>query len=68
MANLPQTTSKGSAKTYDGFGIPLILPAWIIIGFFLVIPVAMMLVYSFLTKELKLYQKQPLLKELLQKE
>ena len=53
MANLPKTTSKGSAKTYDGLGIPLILPAWIIIGFFLVIPVAMMLVYSFLTKEFR---------------
>ena len=53
MANLPKTTSKGSAKTYDGLGIPLIFPAWTIIGFFLVIPVAMMLVYSFLTKEFR---------------
>ena len=53
MANLPKTTSKSSAETYDGLGIPLILPAWIIIGFFLVIPVAMMLVYSFLTKEFR---------------
>ena len=47
MANLPKTTTKGSARTYDGLGIPLIIPTWIIIGFFLVIPVAMMLVYSF---------------------
>ena len=53
MANLPKTTTKGSARTYDGFGIPLIIPTWIIIGFFLVIPVAMMLVYSFLTKEFR---------------
>jgi len=29
----------------------LLLPAWLVIGFFLVVPVLMMLVYSFLTKE-----------------
>ncbi len=53
MAELPKVNPEGLAKTYSGFGIPLILPAWIIIGFFLVIPVAMMLVYSFLTKEFR---------------
>jgi len=31
----------------------LLLPAWLVIGFFLVIPVLMMLVYSFLTKEFR---------------
>jgi len=31
----------------------LLLPAWMVIGFFLVIPVFMMLVYSFLTKEFR---------------
>jgi len=31
----------------------LLLPAWLVIGFFLVVPVLMMLVYSFLTKEFR---------------
>lgn len=31
----------------------MMLPAWVIIGFFLVLPVGMMLVYSFLTKEFR---------------
>lgn len=53
MAAAPQPNTRATANTYDGFGVPLILPAWIIIGFFLVIPVAMMLVYSFLTKEFR---------------
>ena len=53
MATVPQPKTRASGNTYDGFGVPLILPAWIIIGFFLVIPVAMMLVYSFLTKEFR---------------
>ena len=42
-----------SATTYEGQGIRLILPAWLIIGFFLVLPVGMMLIYSFLTKEFR---------------
>ena len=53
MAAAPQLNTRTTANTYDGFGVPLILPAWVIIGFFLVIPVAMMLVYSFLTKEFR---------------
>lgn len=31
----------------------LLLPSWVVIGFFLLIPVLMMLVYSFLTKEFR---------------
>ncbi len=31
----------------------MMLPAWLIIGFFLVLPVGMMLIYSFLTKEFR---------------
>jgi len=31
----------------------LLLPAWLVIGFFLVVPVFLMLVYSFLTKEFR---------------
>ena len=47
--------SKVSAKvsTYAGLGIQLILPAWVVIGIFLVLPVIMMLIYSFLTKEFR---------------
>ncbi|WP_306005902.1 ABC transporter permease [Aquicoccus porphyridii] len=42
-----------SARTYAGFGVPLILPAWLVIGIFLVVPIGIMLVYSFLTKEFR---------------
>ena len=31
----------------------LLLPSWVVIGFFLLIPVLLMLVYSFLTKEFR---------------
>ena len=53
MAAGPQPTPTANTSTYAGFGIPLILPAWVIIGFFLVVPVCMMLIYSFLTKEFR---------------
>ncbi|WP_137702421.1 ABC transporter permease [Marimonas lutisalis] len=49
---LGQGTGK-SARTYAGLGVPLILPAWLIIGIFLVVPILIMLVYSFLTKEFR---------------
>ncbi len=42
-----------SARTYAGFGVTLILPAWLVIGIFLVVPIGIMLVYSFLTKEFR---------------
>ncbi len=38
---------------YAGYGIPLMLPSWLVIGFFLVVPVGIMFVYSFLTKEFR---------------
>ena len=47
------SSSPGSVATYKGFGVRMILPAWVIIGFFLVLPVGMMLIYSFLTKEFR---------------
>ena len=47
------SNATSNTSTYAGFGIPLILPAWLIIGFFLVVPVSLMLVYSFLTKEFR---------------
>lgn len=53
MAAGPEPTPTSNTSTYAGFGIPLVLPAWVIIGFFLVLPVGMMLIYSFLTKEFR---------------
>lgn len=46
-------TSVQSGGTFDGIRNRLLLPAWLVIGFFLVLPVLMMLIYSFLTKEFR---------------
>lgn len=46
-------TAGGSAGIYKGRSGLLILPSWLVIGFFLLLPVAMMLIYSFLTKEFR---------------
>ena len=43
----------GGAGIYKGRAGLLILPSWLIIGFFLLLPVCLMLVYSFLTKEFR---------------
>ena len=47
----------GSGRTVSAVFAPirlwLILPSWVMIGFFLLIPVLLMLVYSFLTKEFR---------------
>ncbi|MBA86010.1 ABC transporter permease [Thalassobius sp. S69A] len=45
----------GASKSaiYKGQGPRLLLPAWVFIGIFLVLPVLMMAVYSFLTKEFR---------------
>jgi len=47
----------GSGRTVSSTFQPLrtwlLLPSWLIIGFFLVLPVLLMLVYSFLTKEFR---------------
>lgn len=42
-----------SAGIYKGRAGLLILPSWLVIGFFLLLPVCMMLIYSFLTKEFR---------------
>ncbi len=42
-----------SAGIYKGRAGLLILPSWLVIGFFLLLPVGMMLIYSFLTKEFR---------------
>ncbi|MBO0344031.1 ABC transporter permease [Roseibium sp. CAU 1637] len=43
----------GSSRIYRGNGVKLMLPSWLIIGSFLLLPVMMMAVYSFLTKEFR---------------
>lgn len=49
-----QISSSGkTSEIYKGFGVRLMLPSWLVIGFLLVIPVSIMLVYSFLTKEFR---------------
>lgn len=47
----PQATAGDAA--YRGIVRPLLLPAWAVIGIFMVLPVALMAVYSFLTKEFR---------------
>lgn len=45
---------EGSASNiYRGNSLKLMLPAWVMIGIFLLAPVAMMAIYSFLTKEFR---------------
>ncbi len=51
-AQLPGS-SRPAGGIYSGLGMPLIMPAWLCIGFFLLLPVAIMFVYSFLTKEFR---------------
>ncbi|MEM7530228.1 MAG: ABC transporter permease [Pseudomonadota bacterium] len=43
----------GGGDTYAPTRIWLMLPSWAVIGFFLVLPVGLMLIYSFLTKEFR---------------
>jgi spermidine/putrescine transport system permease protein len=53
MAGQLSTSSKSRSYIYEGNGLTLILPSWLAIGILLVIPVAIMFVYSFLTKEFR---------------
>ena len=54
MALVPSTSrAKPAAGVFDGIAIRLLMPSWLMIGFFLLLPVLMMLVYSFLTKEFR---------------
>jgi spermidine/putrescine transport system permease protein len=43
----------GNAATYAGLVRPLLLPTWIFIGVLLLLPVLLMVVYSFLTKQFR---------------
>ncbi len=47
------TRGGAEAAGYRGILVPLLLPTWTVIGVFLLLPVALMLVYSFLTKEFR---------------
>ena len=53
MAAAGANISKPGSGIYAGSGVALMLPSWLIIGLFLLIPVLLMLVYSFLTKEFR---------------
>lgn len=50
-APAPQMPTGDAA--YRGIVRPLLLPTWVVIGIFMVLPVALMAVYSFLTKEFR---------------
>ena len=52
MAGLPRDEA-GNAASYASLVRPLLLPTWLIIGVFLLLPVLLMVVYSFLTKEFR---------------
>ena len=52
MAGMAQTGGSGGGHLRRARNW-LMLPSWAVIGFFLVLPVALMLVYSFLTKEFR---------------
>jgi len=53
MAGVPAKSDSSNNAVYGGLGAWMMLPAWAVIGIFLVLPVLMMLVYSFLTKEFR---------------
>lgn len=44
-------SGRGSSNLYQGKGPWLLLPAWAVIGIFLLLPVGLIVFYSFLTKE-----------------
>ena len=50
MAGMVQDTGR-TEDGYRSLKVPLLLPTWAMIGIFLVLPVLLMAVYSFLTKE-----------------
>lgn len=49
----PKAPETGDTTGYRRIVGPLLLPTWVMIGLFLVIPVGLMAVYSFLTKEFR---------------
>lgn len=53
MAGIVPKGGKGGGTGYRGIVGPLLLPTWVMVGVFMVIPVLFMAVYSFLTKEFR---------------
>jgi len=53
MAAGPSLGTNISSDIYQGNALRLMLPTWVMIGFFLLIPVLLMATYSFLTKEFR---------------
>ena len=53
MAGAVPESGTSAETTYRSARVPLLLPTWLMIGFFLILPVALMAVYSFLTKEMR---------------
>jgi spermidine/putrescine transport system permease protein len=51
MALAPKSGAAGTG--YQGIVGPLLLPTWAVIGIFMLLPVMLMTVYSFLTKEFR---------------
>lgn len=52
-APTPDRDGGGSNAAYARIRRPLLLPAWLVIGVFLLLPVLLMVVYSFLTKQFR---------------
>lgn len=53
MAGISTQVGTGDSGVFSGLRNWLLLPSWLVIGFFMVAPVAIMLIYSFLTKEFR---------------
>lgn len=53
MAGQPASSDRPTGGIYTGLAQWLVLPSWLIIGIFLLVPIGIMLVYSFLTKEFR---------------
>lgn len=53
MAGITPSKVAADGAVFAALRHQLLLPSWLVIGIFLVIPVVMMLVYSFLTKEFR---------------
>lgn len=47
------TTGGAGSRAFGTVRVPLLLPSWAMIGIFLLVPILLMLVYSFLTKEFR---------------
>lgn len=53
MMNIPRSNILSGNDTYKNARNHLLLPSWLILVFFMLVPVLLMLVYSFLTKEFR---------------